>query len=177
MAARTPAVLCLLSLATLLGTRPLGAQGAAYFQALAVPPRSMGTCMPVEARPVLNTSVTTSRLVMASIPPGRRREIAVSVDVKGRPVSYSETSFASRSSFSSEGDDVFASLDAQGNVHGWRLRTTSHLSDSLSLRLDSTAFRRMNEHMSSTSVRDPLDADSQRRVLELVKWLRSRCPT
>ncbi len=176
MTARIPTALGLLSLAALVGTRPLGAQGVAYFQALAVPPRSMGTCMPVEARPVLNTTFTRSRLVMASIPPGHRREIAVSLDAKGRPFSYSETTFASKSSFSADGDDIFASLDAHGNVHGWRVRTTSHLSDSLSPKLDSAAFRRMKEHVSTASVRDSLDADSQRRVLELVKWLRNRCP-
>jgi hypothetical protein len=132
--------------------------------------------MPVEARPVLNTAFTKSRLVMASIPPGYRREIVVSVDAKGRFVSYFETTSASMSSFSGEGDDVFASLDAHGNVHGWWLRTTSHLSDSLSLEPDSAVFRKIKEHMSTTSFRDSLDAGSQRRVLELVKWLRNRCP-
>ncbi len=131
--------------------------------------------MPVDVRPVLSTAFTKSRLVMASIPPGHRREIAVSVDAKGRFVGYVETTFASLSQFSGVGDDVFASIDAHGNVRGWRLRITSHLSDSVSLKLDSTAFRRIKKHV-STSFRDSLDAESQRRVLELVKWLRSRCP-
>ena len=47
---------------------------------------------------------------------------------------------------------------------------------SLSLRLDSAVFRKIKEHVSTTSLRDSLDAESQRRVLELVKWLRNRCP-
>ena len=163
--------------AALAAARGAEAQAAAYFQALVFPARSMGTCMPVQTRTVLQTSYTTSRLVMTSIPPGYRREIAVSFDTRGRPFSYTETSFASKSLFTGEGDAVHAALDAQGNVRGWRVHTTTHLSDSVSLKPESLVARTAGARTRTLSSSSALGTDEQREVIGLVKWLRSRCPT
>jgi hypothetical protein len=114
---------------------------------------------------------------MVSLPPGYTREIAVFVDGKGRPLSYSELNFASTGRLSGQGENIFATLDSRGNVRGFRVRIESHLPDGVSLKPDSASFRRIREGMITTSSpRDPLDADAQRRVVELVKWLRNRCP-
>jgi hypothetical protein len=133
--------------------------------------------MPVEVRPVGNTALTTSRLVMASIPPGYRREIAVSLVSKGNSFSYSDMTFASTGQFSGEGEHVFATVDSRGNVRGWRLRTESRLPDSMSMKPDPALMRRVRESTHTTSSRDSLDAGARRRVPELAKWLRGRCST
>jgi len=174
---RAVAAVCLLHLAGLVCARGLDAQATAYFQTLVVPSRSMGTCMPVGLRPVLNKAVATSRLVMASMPPGYRREIAVSVVSKGNSFSYSDMSFASTGLFSGEGERVFATVDSRGNVWGSRLRTESYLPGSISMKPDSVLIRGIKQYMYTTSSRDSLDAVARRHVLELAKWLRGRCPT
>jgi hypothetical protein len=168
---------CLVSVASPLAPRRLGAQTVDYFQALAVPPRSAGTCMPPDIRHAgTSSALTTMRLVMVSSPPGSRREMTVSADRTGRVVGYSELIVASTSVRSNRGDNVLATIDGRGQVHGWRIQTTTRLPDSIPLGIDSGNRRTMRDHIITTSSRDTLSSRAQRQVLDLAEWLRRRCP-
>lgn len=168
---------CLVSVASQLAPRRLAAQTVDYFQAFAVPPRSAGTCMPPDIRHTGTLSpLTTVKLVMVSSPPGSRREMTVSADRTGRVVGYSEFIVASTSIRSSRGDNVLATIDGRGQVHGWRIQSTTRLPDSIPLGFDPGNRHGMRDHMITTSSRDTLTSRAQRQVLDLAEWLRRRCP-
>ena len=155
----------------------LVAQDVTYFRALATPPRSVGTCIPATPRNGDAASVLTKyHLVMSSRTPNRRREIRVMVDTAGRTMGYGETGFTSTGLLSGDGDNVVASISPSGRVQGWRLRSKLALSDSTRLPLDTARLRAMSENASTQASREPLDVEAQHRVLEMVTWLRKRCP-
>jgi hypothetical protein len=156
----------------------LVAQDAAYFQALSVPPRSVGTCVPAAPQRNLPDSVTTEpRLVITSVAPAIRREILVIRNVKSHVVVFSEIVSRSTDSGSGTGDYVVAIIDAAGRVRGARLRTAMRMSNSAVSRPDTASIRAMTEHAARQSSREPLDAKTQRKVQKLVDWMRTRCPT
>jgi hypothetical protein len=175
------AIASLLVMARVFEPHRLAAQDLTYFHALAIPPRSVGTCIPGTPRKSGDSRLTKYQLVMTSRTPNRRREISVSVDTAGRAAVYSDLGFASTSLLSTAGDDIVATINVSGRVRGWRTRSTTVMSDSGRLRLDkarldTARLRTMKENAVTTSSREPLDAESQRRVLEMVEWLRKRCP-
>jgi len=149
-----------------------------YFNALAIPPRSVGTCISVAPRQASASrpQLTRHKLVISSAEPGRRREITVGVDTAGRVASYYELGFASTSLLSAEGDDIIATIDALGNRHGWRTHITTVIPDSVLNQGDSTVLRQLQKSGVSKTSREPLDDQSWRRVLEIGDWLRKRCP-
>jgi hypothetical protein len=156
----------------------LVAQDATYFQALSIPPRSVGTCL--SAGPHGNSShvvATEARLVMTSVAPNRRREILVVSDVRGRAIRFADMVVASTGLLSSTGDNVVAVIDAAGQARGFRLRGTVQMPDSAAARLDTASIRAMREHAVRQSSREPLDATAQHEVQKLVDWMRTRCPT
>jgi hypothetical protein len=156
----------------------LVAQDATYFQALSIPPGSVGTCL--SARPQGNSSdvvATEARLVMTSVAPSRRREILVVRDVRQRTIRFADIVVGSTGLLSSTGDNVVAIIDAAGQARGFRLHGTVQMSDSAAVRRDTASFRAMREHAVRQSSREPLDATAQREVQKLVEWMRTRCPT
>jgi imidazole glycerol phosphate synthase subunit HisF len=133
--------------------------------------------MPTDVRHATDAvPLTTSKLVMVSVPPGARREVTVSVDGSGRAVGYNDLVFTSTSLRSGKGDNVVAMIDREGRVRGWHLRTNTQLPDSIPLGASASDQRSMRAHMVTTSSRDTLSAEAQRKVLELAAWLRRRCP-
>jgi hypothetical protein len=154
----------------------LAAQDLAYFHALAIPPRSVGTCLPAAPRNETDRpSLTQYKLVMTSSAPFRRRDIGVVVDSAGRLVSYEELGFASTGLLSSEGESIVAAIDSNGHMHGWRTQSTTVLPDSARLGLDTAQLRKLQDSGITKAAREPLDAGAQRRVLEMAEWLRKRC--
>lgn len=174
---RLLAVALLGSVAGPFGLGQLHAQTADYFRALTVPPRAVGTCMSVDSTRVGDVSpLRLIRLVMVSLPPGSRREMMISVDRKDRVVRYADLIGVSPTPGATDGDDILAAIDAQGQVHGLRLRSTSRLPGPVSRKTSATELQSMMKHMIRTEQRDTLDGSAQRQVLQLAKWLHGRCP-
>jgi hypothetical protein len=156
---------------------PAGAQDLGNFNALAIPTRSAGTCMPGKSRESSDVRIPTIfELVMTSSEPGRRREMSIMVDTTGRVMGYQEIDFASTGLLSSHGDAILARIDPNGGVHGTRVQSKTVMPDSVLNQLDTTRLRRLQESGITKSQGEPLDAGEQRRVLELAEWLRRRCP-
>jgi hypothetical protein len=156
----------------------LVAQDATYFQALSIPPRSVGTCL--SAGPQRNSSdvvVTEARLVMTSVAPNRRREILVVSDVRGRSIRFADIVVGSTGLLSSAGDNVVANIDAAGQARGFRMHGTVRMSDSGVVQLDTASLHAMRERAVRQSSREPLNATAQREVQKLVDWMRTRCLT
>jgi hypothetical protein len=153
----------------------LVAQDSTYFEVLSVPPASLGTC--VSPRPQDSASDVVARgghLVITSIAPNRRREIAFLNAVKGDATSFMDIAYRSTGLLYSNGDNVVAIIDSAGRVRGFRQHMIVQLSDSGSGRLDTLELRAMRELRQSSA--KPLDARAQRKVQHLVDWLRKRCP-
>ena len=172
-----PVVATLLAVGGVTQPHRLVAQDVTYFRALATPPRSVGTCMPATPRKGDAAGVLTKyRLVMTSITPNRRREIRVMVDTAGRTMGYGETGYTSSGLLSADGDNIIASISPSGRVQGWRLRNKLVLSENPGLPLDTARLRALSESASTNASREPLDVEAQHRVLDMVRWLRKRCP-
>ena len=171
------AIVTLLAVGGVTQPQRLLAQDVTYFRALATPPRSVGTCIPATPRKRDAASVLTKyHLVMTSRTTNRRRVIRVMVDTAGRTMGYGETGFTSTGLLSGDGDNIIASISPSGRVQGWRLRGKLALSDSPRLPLDTARLRALSESASTHASREPLDIEAQHRVLEMVTWLRKRCP-
>jgi hypothetical protein len=162
---------------TAASARPLQAQTERWLEPLATPPRAAGTCVSVAPSSVPGTTVR-HRLVMVSVTPGRRREMTVSLDAAGRPRGYNEMSFAPTGVASTNGESVFAMIDMQGTARGSRTHIATKITDSMPARRDTAALRRWigeKRHSVSNTTTEPLDGPTQRTVVELAKWLASRC--
>ena len=168
-----PALLFLLSVAP----HRLLAQGAMHFQALAIPPSSVGTCasrrVPGNAG---NPPIAEHRLVITSRAPSRRREIIVSVDTARHTIRYAEMGNISTGLLSSYGEGVVAIIDTANAVHGFLIHNTVRTSDTAVGRADTTARAKSKERAQVQSSHDPLDAAAQRRVKVLAALVRKRCP-
>ena len=173
MNATIPALLLLVALAP----SRLPAQGAMHFQALAIPPNSVGTCASRRlAGNGGNQPVVEYRLVMTGRAPSRRRELIVSVDTSGRATRYAEMGNISTGLLSSYGDGIIATIDTANRVRGFRIHNTVRTSDTTIGRADAAASRTANGKALVQSSHEPLDAAAQRRVKELVALVRKRCP-
>ncbi len=162
-----------------LGLAPhrLLAQGAMHFQALAIPPSSVGTCASRRVPGNAGTPpIAEHRLVIASRAPSRRREIIVSVDTARHTIRYAEMGNVSTGLLSSDGDAVVAIVDSANAVHGFRIHNTVRTSDPAVGRSDTAARPSSKERAQVQSSHEPLDAREQRRVKELVALVRKRCP-
>jgi len=171
-------VSCIAAVASSLSTQPLAAQTADYFRPLVVPPTSVGTCLPTDtSHAAAHGPLTNIHLVMVSPPPGSRREMVVAVDRTGRTVRYSELINGFISLRASTEDALVASVDTLGRVAGWHLHITGRIPDSVSFGTSAASISRaVKEHSIRTTSRDTLNASAKRQVLQLAKWLRSRCP-
>ncbi len=156
--------------------RPHAANDNTYFRVLTVPPDSVGTCEPISVRAVGPETLSSTRLVMVSLPPGKRREMTVTANRQGRVIGYNELAFEMTGRTASRGDNIVAAIDALGHVNGWRAKSNTEMAGSLPARPDAAALRAIADHMKTTTSRDALDSAGQRVVLDLVKWLRARCP-
>src|SRR5256885_1770808 len=93
--AKSGGIASLLIVSAFVAPHTVRAQHLGYFHALAIPPRSVGTCIQAPTGERSDPRVLTlNTLVMTSTEPGRRREISVTVDTTGRVVGYSELGFA-----------------------------------------------------------------------------------
>ena len=156
----------------------LGAQSAAYFQPLSVPPCDVGTCIapPVRHAGSSTQSDTRSRLVMTSRTPSAHKEMFITRDRAGKPVLYVEMSSVSTGILAGDGNDIIARLRSDGSVAGSWQRLSIQMSDSGKKRLDTASLRVMQERAIRHSNREPLNAAAQRKVRVLVEWLNKRCP-
>jgi hypothetical protein len=159
--------------------RPGAAQE--YLSALALPPASAGTCLPLPAgagpSPSTSPQMKAHRLVMVSQIPGARREIIVFTDSAGQPVRYAETMFDFVPPAGGKAADVLASLTPAGIVRGAvTTRETTMTPPAAGTRIDSAALHAMTESAKKKSARTALDASQQAKVLQLARWLVRRCP-
>lgn len=158
----------------------LSAQAPSYFEALALPPDTVGTCMPlrVSGAPADSAALRGSRLVMKSRVPGRQREMTVFVDPGGRSIGFVERTSVMTDARSNSGSTITAFLDLLGGVRGgFRIRTAAAYPESLPLPNDLASLQAMKEHMTASSSRRVLDARENVAVQRLVRFLRRRCPT
>lgn len=157
----------------------VSAQAPSYFEALVLPPNTVGTCMPlrVSAARAGSAAPRGTRLVMKSRVPGREREMTVFVDPGGRSIGFTDMTFAMTDARSGGGSTVTAFLDSLGGVRGFRIRNAAAYPDSLPLPNDIASLRAMKDHISASSSRRLLDAQESAAVQRLVRFLRRRCPT
>lgn len=175
---KVTAVHGLVTLIALASPVGLAAQGETYFQVLALPPASVGTCVaPTPARTARHFVVERAHLIMTAVRPTRRREIIVSADSLGRTVGLSEFEMVSTGMLSMTGDQVIADIDAAGRVRGVHDRTITEMSDSGIVRFDTAALRRMSERAVHRSTHDQLDGTAQLKAIKLADWMRRRCRT
>ena len=184
-ARRTDAARTVLALLALLpGARRAAAQDAvplpAYLRALATPPATVGTCLPLPASQRVGANGAPrrgARLAMTSRTPAARREMTVVTTTDGRLASYQETAHASDLAHDrSGGETVFAAVAADGRLRGLRVTTTIALPAGTSRTRTPAALRDSTARAASSSQSAPLDEATQRRVRELATWLQRRCP-
>ena len=167
-------VICML---TVFGPAPLRAQTPAYFKALTVPPRTVGTCLEPDQRADRGAGRRPApRLVMSSRTPNARREMSLVRDSTGSVVGFNEMIHVSTARLASVGETVVASLRPDGRIVGYVMRTEIQMSDSGSRGFDSASLKRMLESATRTSSRAMLDAPGQSKVRALATWLAKRCP-
>lgn len=153
-------------------------QATPYFDVLRRPPRAVGSCVPLPQRGRADSlGRRTSRLVIKSLPPGRSREMEVSVDQRGRPISYSDRAVAMTAARAGVGTSVFVILDSLGVVRlgSWTQSTITY-PDSL---WSSRDLSSLNAMLSRANVRQSsrsLTLQEQDSIRSLVKFLRQRCP-
>ena len=152
-----------------------------HLSALALPPASVGTCLPLESGTGPSAATyphtTAHRLVMVSNIPGTRREIVAFTDSAGQPLRYVEmvSDFVPPAAGSSV--ELLASLTPAGVVRGvMTRREVTMTAPAAGTRLDTTAMRVMRESAKTKSARRALDASQQGKVLALARWLVRRCP-
>lgn len=164
-----PALMIVMACAFLSPVRRAAAQE--YLSALALPPASVGTCVPSSAR------VTEHRLVMVSEVPGKRREIMTVTDSAGRPVGYQELTFDFAPPAGGKAVDVLASLTPAGVIQGVITRREVTMTPPApGTRIDSASMRAMNESAKTRNARTALDTNQRAKVLQLARWLVRRCP-
>lgn len=155
----------------------LAAQAPAYFKVLSIPPSTVGSC--ASMRPQRNAGDQVAiqyKLVMTGQAPNRRREITVFADTSGRAIRYAEMTDMATGVLSSAGEGIIANIDAAGRVAGFRIRNTVRSADTLAAPFDSAALKKGKPRAVVKSSNEPLDAASQRKVKQLVAFVRKRCP-
>jgi hypothetical protein len=158
--------------------RPLSAQDAANFRVLSIPPATAGTCSAVDRSGPKASRITGTQLVMRSRVPGQSRDISLTNGSVRGDFMYMELTHSSTSRFTSEGDAITATIDRSGAVRGTRAHMTTVMTDSAAAKSREPSKRlAVPRHTKTSSVRDPLDSADQRKVLELVQWLKKRCPS
>jgi hypothetical protein len=157
----------------------VSAQVPSHFEALVLPPDTVGTCMPlrISGARADSAALRGSRLVMKSRVPGRQREMTVFVDPGGRSIGFADRTFTMTDARSGGGSSVTAFLDSLGGVRGFRIQNAVAYPDSLPLPNDLASLQAMKEHMTASSSRRLLDARENAAVQSLVRFLRQRCPT
>ena len=162
---------------TVFGAAPLRAQTPAYFKALTVPPRTVGTCLEPDQRADRGAGHQFApRLVMSSRSPNARREMSLVRDSTGAVIGFHELIHVSTGLFASADEIVVASLRPEGRIVGYVMRTETQMSDSGSRGFDSASLKRMRDSAKHTSSRAMLDAPGQSKVRVLATWLAKRCP-
>jgi hypothetical protein len=155
----------------------VAAQGSAYFKLLSIPPSTVGSCASTRPQRTAADQVAAQyKLVMTGQAPNRRREITVFADTSGRAIRYAEMTDMATGVLSSAGEGVIANIDTAGRVAGFRIRNTVRSADTLAAPFDTAALRKANPRAIVKSSNAPLDAASQRKVKELVAFVRKRCP-
>lgn len=153
-------------------------QATPYFEVLRRPPRAVGSCVPLPQRGRADSlGRRTSRLVIKSLPPGRSREITVSIDQRGRSVGYNDMAFASTSARAGLGTTALAVLDSLGGVQlGVWTQSSITYPDSLSLARDLSSLKAMLGNPAVQHSSRSLTLQEQDTIRSLVKFLRQRCP-
>jgi hypothetical protein len=107
---------------------------------------------------------------------GSEREIVVSVDAQGRAVGYLDRASSQKGMLARIGATFLAVLDAQGGVQGSWMQTTVTYPDSGKSPVDLAALKALRERATGSQSSRPLEAGEQRKVRQLVTFLRKRCP-
>ena len=169
-----------LGLVWLAGAGEAAAQAPAYFAALAVPPSTVGTCMPVRTPAAAvrsDSSLRGRRLVMTARTPAGHRELTVYVDARGRVRHLSDMVSRGTGRGASTGESVVASVTNTGEVQGMLLRTNIVMEPPRrGAPLDSTALRVMRERVKTEQSRSALSERERAQVRVVAAWLVGRCP-
>lgn len=161
-------------------------QDPSHVRPLVIPPLGEGTCLTAEAAAEPSdarraTALLTRRLIMTNAGPGRRREIAVSYDARGRARAYRESVLDGEAPGPIAQWSVTAALDTAGGVQGsWSSHVTNVAKATLESVRDSASLdamrRTVREDASRARATRPLDAAEQAKVRQLVEWFGRRCP-
>ena len=131
---------------TVFGAAPLHAQTPAYFKALTVPPRTVGTCLEPDQRTDRGAGHQLARrLVMSSRTPNARREMFLVRDATGAVVGLTDMIHVSTGLLASAGETVVASLRPEGRIVGYVMRTETQISNSGVRGFDSASLKRMRD--------------------------------
>lgn len=158
--------------------RPTEAQDA-HFKALTIPPQNVGSCLPPLATADSASPVRPGgRLVMKSLEPGSSREIHMFSDQSGQRATYTEivSVTAMARPIRSEGTMIAAFLLPGVGVAGSRTETVVTVPDSVLNSRDVAMVRAILENRNTTQTSRPLDSTEQRRVQEMIDFMRKRCP-
>lgn len=112
----------------------------------------------------------SSRLVIKSIPPGSSRVISVQFDGAGGPSTYSEMLSVQRDPVTFDVVNVSVFMISK-QLTGWVSTTTQRVPLIARDTKAATAYAD-----TSITIRRSLNSAEQRKVLELVDFLRKRCP-
>ena len=145
-------------------------QGAPPFEVLSVPAQNFGTCVPLRG---VDSTARTSHLVVKSLPPGGTREITVMADASGHTFTYSDRVVVMRSPAAGVGKSVIAFGEQGGAVNGFLQELETSYP---AIPLDAAGLRALRDSAKSNMSQRSLTGSEQRRVSEVIVFLRKRCP-
>lgn len=111
--------------------------------------------------------------MIKSVPSGSDRELTVFVDEAGRSIGLADRVGVMRDARSRTAASVVAAIDSSGGVHGlWTEAAIAYPS----IAPDPAALRAMRDRVKSDASSRPLTAAEQRKVIQVIAFLRKRCP-
>ena len=145
-------------------------QGAPPFDVLSVPAQNVGTCVPLRG---VDSTARASHLVVKSVPPGGTREITVMTDPSGHTFTYSDRVVVMRGTAAGVGKSVIAFGEQGGAVSGFVQETETSYP---AIPLDAQGLRALRDSAKSSVSRRTLTVTEQRKVSDVILFLRKRCP-
>ncbi len=151
------------------------AQGAPYLEVLTVPPDSVGTCLPLAAKPGTPVAALSGRHIsIKTRDPNGSRDIMVFADDHGRVRRYSDRQFVSTGPLSGVGDFVVAMTDTAVRLHGFTVHDTIRIhARRPGTPPDTAELRALRERTHPNQ--QPITTAEQAKIITVATWLLRRC--